>query len=308
MSADEDARSERRREQLAAIHQQLTDAVDQLATSDAWLHMLQVAARLPSYSLNNTLLVAVQRPDATAVAGYRAWAAVGRQVRRGEKGIAILAPCLYKAEESDGAEPGDAARVLRGFRVVHVFDISQTDGPPVPEAPQLLRGEAPDGLWEQLATLVAQDGFELQRGDCGGPNGYTDYQRRVVRVRDDVDDAQAVKTLAHELGHIRADHEHRYLGAPASSRRCRGLAEVEAESIAFIVLASSGADASSFSAPYVAGWSGGNSEMLTATAERVTSCASGILGATGRRDRAGVAVEVDSVSRRASNRSAALGL
>ena len=98
------------------------------------------------------------------------------------------------------AEPGRVA----GFRVVHVFDIFQTSGEPLPERPmpQLLAGQAPDGLWQALAEQVTAHGFSLQRGDCGAANGLTDYTRRTVTVRPDIDDAAAVKTLSHELAHV----------------------------------------------------------------------------------------------------------
>jgi hypothetical protein len=284
--ADADARDQRRRDQLADIHDRLTAAVADLASSDAWQHMLRIAAHMPTYSLNNILLVAVQRPDATAVAGYRSWRAAGRQVRKGEKGIAILAPCLYKPDETPAehvdrtaadVEPGAGApRVLRGFRVVHVFDLSQTDGPDLPDDPHLLTGPAPEHLWDRLAGLVHDDGYTLQRGDCHGANGYTDYRDRTVRVRDDVDPAQAVKTLAHELGHIRADHEHRFADQYRTSPRCRGQAEVEAESIAHLVTNAAGLDTGAYSVPYLAGWSGNDPTALKAAASRVLDVAARI--------------------------------
>ncbi|MGE3813358.1 MAG: ArdC-like ssDNA-binding domain-containing protein [Candidatus Nanopelagicales bacterium] len=283
---DADAREQRRRDQLADIHERLTTAVADLAGSDAWQHMLHIAAHMPIYSLNNILLVAAQRPDATAVAGYRAWLAAGRQVRKGEKGIAILAPCLYKPDQAQAehlhrapaeAEPGaEASRVLRGFRVVHVFDLSQTDGPDLPDDPHLLTGPAPNDLWDRLAELVHDDGFALERGDCHGANGYTDYRNRIVRVRDDVEPAQAVKTLAHELGHIRADHETRFADQYRTSPRCRGRAEVEAESIAHIVTSAAGLDTGAYSVPYLAGWSGNDPSALRAAAARVLDVAAGI--------------------------------
>ena len=283
---DGDAREQRRRDQLTDIHDKLTTAVADLANSDAWQHMLHIAAHMPAYSLNNILLVAVQRPDATAVAGYRAWRSAGRQVRKGEKGIAILAPCLDKPDQAqpgavdpavaDAAAGAGPARVLRGFRVVHVFDLSQTEGPDLPDDPQLLTGPAPEHLWDRLAGLVADDGFTLERGDCHGANGYTDFRNRIVRVRDDVDPAQAVKTLAHELGHIRADHENRFADQYRTSPRCRGQAEVEAESIAHLVTSAAGLDTGAYSVPYLAGWSGDDPAALRTAASRVVDVASRI--------------------------------
>ena len=147
------------------------------------------------------------------MAGYQAWKALGRQVNKGEHGIQILAPVLRRtdpAQSNDELEPapgpsGTTGRHITGFRIAHVFDTAQTTGEPPPTQPQarLPSGEAPPGLWDALADLIAADGYRLQRGPCGGANGITDPLRRVVRVRADIDDAQAVKTLAHELGHVR---------------------------------------------------------------------------------------------------------
>jgi antirestriction protein ArdC len=272
-----------RDDRLEQLHAQLTEAVEDLARSDAWRRMLEVAARLPSYSPSNVLLIAVQRPDATRVAGYGTWKSLGRQVRKGEKGIAILAPCLYRTGEDRGARdsspvPGDqeaiAKRELRGFRVVHVFDVSQTDGEPLPvSGPELLTGAAPERLWEGLVRLVESEGFVVERGDCHGANGFTRFDECVVRVREDVDQAQAVKTLAHELGHIRADHGSRFHDTYRSSVHGRGVAEIEAESIAFLVTTMAGIDCGGYSVPYVAAWSGGSATLLRETASRVLSIA-----------------------------------
>jgi hypothetical protein len=119
-------------DRLAAIHAQLVTAVEQLVDGDAWRRMLEVAARFPTYSSRNVLLIALRRPDATRCCGIRTWNSLGRRVRKGEKGIAILAPCLYRKrdENPEPADPGQntdtasrrAAKELRGFRVVHVFD------------------------------------------------------------------------------------------------------------------------------------------------------------------------------------------
>jgi antirestriction protein ArdC len=249
--------------------------------------MLAVAARLPSYSPHNLLLIASQRPDATRIAGYSTWRQLGRQVRKGERGIAILAPVSYRV--SDGgdrtatekaaarpADPGDGEvrRVLRGFRVAFVFDVAQTDGPPLPELrPQLLDGQAPPGLWSALARQIGDAGFRLVRGDCAPANGVTDRVTRMVTVREDLPDAQAVKTLAHELAHVMLH------GADAPASMTRERAEVEAESVAYLVTTAHGLDAADYTVPYVTGWSGGQVGLVLDTAERVLSTAGGILAA-----------------------------
>ena len=279
-------------DKLEALHNQLTEAVAELATSEGWQRMLAVAARfhdLPS----NMLLIGAQRPDATQVAGFRTWLALGRHVNKGEHGIAILAPCVHKAEDggprADQPAPGraadpaavteadqDAQRVLRGFKIVHVFDISQTDGEPLPtDEPTQLNGDAPQPLMEHLTALTAEAGYRLERGTCRGANGYTDFSARVVRVIDTASPTQFVKTLAHELGHIRADHEHRFTDY-ATSIACRGQAEIEAESIAYLVTARAGLDASAYSVPYLAGWSGGDVDLLRESMSRVINVARAI--------------------------------
>lgn len=236
----------------------------------------------------------MQRPDAIRVAGIRTWNSLGRRVNKGEHGIAILAPCIDQAAPGETADRGarpevagaavplpppgheadSPARELRGFKIVHVFDVSQTNGDPLPDVePTRLTGAEPEGLWDHLAGLVQDDGYRLEHGPCGtGANGYTDYTARLVRVRDDVDPAQAAKTLAHELGHIRADHEHRFPDY-AVSRDCPGQAEVEAESIAYLITAEAGLDSGAYSVPYLAGWDRGDAELLRASMSTVLSVA-----------------------------------
>lgn len=276
-------------QRLAAIHAQLVEAVEDLVHSDAWIRMLTVAARYPTYSPSNVLLIATQRPDATRVAGIRTWNSLGRHVTKGEHGIAILAPCAYRTrddepspESSDPVPPPDddasPPRRLRGFQVVHVFDVSQTEGDPLPDcAPELLTGDAPRHLWDHLAGLVRGDGYTLERGPCpSGVNGYTVFAGLRVRVRDDVDPAQAVKTLAHEVGHIRAEHATRFREY-ASDPVCRGQAELEAESIAYIVTTDAGMTSDPYSAPYVAGWSDGDTARIRDCLSRVVTVARGMI-------------------------------
>jgi antirestriction protein ArdC len=268
-----------RTDKLTDAHQRLAQAVADLVSGDDWQAFLALAAKLHGYSARNVLLILSQAPWATQVAGYRTWQQLGRQVRAGEKGIAILAPCRYRSTadsdqgeqgDDDGAASGQAGRVVvRGFRVVYVFDVASTDGDALaqPVRPELLRGEAPAGLWDGLAALVTAEGYTVERGDCGGANGVTRFDTRMVRIRDDVDDSQACRSLSHELGHVLLHDGTEYAAG------CRGRAEVEAESVAYLVSAAAGIDADQYSFAYLAGWSGGNPDAVQATAERVLDCA-----------------------------------
>ncbi|CCH86260.1 conserved protein of unknown function [Modestobacter italicus] len=298
---------------IAALHDQIGEQVEALTADPQWRAMLDAAAKFHTYSLNNQMLIELQAArlgiSPTRVAGFGTWKALGRSVLKGSTGLAVLAPCTYTPKDTptDQAVPvpapgtgtagepsgGDAdqrapGRVLRGFRVAHVFDISQTEGDPLPEiTPELLTGDAPDALWQALATQVAGHGYTLTREACGQANGLTDPAARTVRVRPDVADAQAVKTLAHELAHIECGHTadgFDYTG-------CRGRAEAEAESVAYIVTAWAGLDSGTYTVPYVAAWSAGDTDVVRAAAATVTAAARRILdhldGAEGAENRPG---------------------
>jgi hypothetical protein len=204
-------------------------------------------------------------------------------VKKGENGLAILAPCVTRGrppEETDGEQHEELARVLRGFRVVHVFDISQTEGQELPEvAPSLLEGDAPAALWDLLAAEVASKGFSLVREDCSPANGQTDFLHRSVTVRPDLSDAQAAKTLAHELGHVLLHDGPKSRGLGGFS--CRGLAEVEAESVAYLVCATAGLPTDNYSFPYVARWAGGDVALVRSAAERSLDAARAIITSLG---------------------------
>ncbi|MFN0026962.1 MAG: ArdC-like ssDNA-binding domain-containing protein [Acidimicrobiales bacterium] len=262
-------------DQLAQAHQRIEHAVQAIVTGDQWRQMLQVAARFHTYSPNNVWLILAQNPDATQVAGFHTWRKVGRQVRKGERGIAILAPLVSRARpvtERDTAEHPGLVRVLRGFRVVYVFDLAQTDGNALPDvAPTMLTGQDPTGWYDRVASLVATAGFTLQRKDCSPANGTTNFTTRQVTVRPDLSPAGAVKTLAHELGHVllHDDAERTALD--------RARFEVEAESVAYLVCATVGIDTDDYSFPYLARWSGGDLELIRTTAARAMGCARQIL-------------------------------
>jgi antirestriction protein ArdC len=270
-------------DKLTEAHERMVEAIEALVSGEDWAAMLDVARRFHSYSPGNVLLILSQRPDATRLCGYRAWQALDHQVKKGERGIAILAPCVTRGrpvDESDEEERPALARVLRGFRVVHVFDVSQTEGPDLPDvAPSLLEGAAPAVLWDRLADEVAAKGFSLLREDCSPANGQTDFLRRCVTVRPDLSEAQAAKTLAHELGHVLLHDEEKFHGFGALS--CRGLAEVEAESVAYLICSTAGLSTGAYSFPYVARWANGDVALVRSAAERSLSAARAITTALG---------------------------
>ena len=236
-----------RPDKLSETHDRLVQAVESLTSGEEWRRMLDVARQFHSYSFGNLMLIASQAPNATRVAGFRTWKKLGRSVRKGEHGIAILAPCVYRGrlvDEHDEREHPELARVLRGFRVVHVFDLSQTDGEPLSEvAPVLLEGDAPVTLWARLASQLAEAGFSLERTDCSPANGTTDFLARRVVVRPDLSPLQAAKTLAHEAAHTRLHHGTEY------AMGCRGIAEVEAESVAYLVCSAAGLTTDEYTLP-----------------------------------------------------------
>ena len=269
-------------DKLQEAHERLTQAVESIVSGEDWQRMLKVASKFHRYSFNNQLMIFTQKPDATLVAGFNRWKSLNRIVRKGERGIAIFAPCRYKAQPSENgpgaASPDDKNQdkgkfVVKGFRIVHVFDISQTDGEPIEDLealrPKLLDGDAPEGIWDALASQGNEAGFEVVRHQRGHENGYCDFVKKEIAVRPHVSQAQAIKTLVHELGHALLHCDE--LG------RSREVQEVEVESVAYIVCDALGLDTSDYSFSYVARWSDGQTELMKDTAARVIECSKNIL-------------------------------
>jgi hypothetical protein len=308
------SRIDKRREQVERLHGLLAESVEAVQSSEDWNRLLDFAGRFHHYSFDNQLLIAVQHDQAfragrvtqplpTYVAGFHTWKALGRSVERGQRGYAILAPVSSRTRLARGADGttraldrrddvGDDAEllrgpvVLRGFTVAHVWDVTQTSGAPIPEPPrpQLLEGVAPNGLAEQLTAFLISREFDVafvsDADAIGGANGVTDFAARTVRVRADMHGAAQVKTLAHETGHVllhdpSADPDVTTLGLGH-----RGRAEVEAESVAYVVTSAYGMDPSAYSLPYVTSWAGTDkpAEVVRTTARRVVNAAQQVLG------------------------------
>lgn len=280
-------------DRVAELVETLHAGVAALVTGADWQRFLDVAARFHRYSFWNTVAILCQRPEATRVAGYGRWRSLGRQVRKGERGIRILAPVNHRAAAADttGAtadgdqveqapdEAAPARPVLRGFKVVSVFDVAQTDGDALPEPPtQILAGDAPDCLLDDVAALIQAQGLTFTLGPLpatrAGANGTTNFVTGEVIVRDDLPAAMQAKTAAHELGHVLL-HRHGFRDLD------RARAEVEAESVAYVLLGAHGVTTDAYSFGYLAGWSGGDVDVVRSTGERVMDCARRILYSLG---------------------------
>ncbi len=255
----------------------LAEGIRRLTTSEAWTAWLRVQSRFHAYSFGNSVLIGLQRPEATQVAGFHRWKSLGRSVRKGSRGIAILAPVVRRlaVRDDDTDEVAIVAAGPAAFRVVHVFDVADTDGRALPAVPcHPLRGDAPAALFERLAAVGENHGFGvgLDAMADSRANGDTAFGDRRIRVRDTLAPAQRVKTLAHELGHALL-HE--------DGTTERSLAELEAESIAFVVCAAVGIAADDYSFGYVATWMDGDAgaaeTALRASGSRITGAARTVL-------------------------------
>ena len=213
----------------AELLESLSEGIVALTTSERWTQYLDVQSRFPRYSTNNVLLIMAQKSDATRVAGYRAWQAMGHQVLAKESALRVFAPMKYGKPD---AAKDDVATEIRGFKLVPVFDVSQTNGPALPDIVSKLQGGAPEGVFAKLTAFAESLGFSVERPSSldSGANGDTDHREGRIRVATNNADAQQVKTLAHEIGHaLLHDPE-----GVSTRDMTRGLKELEAESIAYV--------------------------------------------------------------------------
>lgn len=243
----------------------LANEVKNLFESDHYADYLKVMSSFHNYSSNNTLSIMKHRPDASLVKGYGSWKKLNRQVRRGEKGIPILAPAPYKKEvEVNKIDPitkkteigldGKLINVkmeltIPSFKVVHVFDVSQTDGEPLPSIADELKFDV-DNYDLLLASLKAVSPCPIEFKDTGQANGYYSPDRDSIAIKATLSQAQTIKTMIHEVAHATM---HKNLDLDKMKKTI----EVEAESVAFVVTNHLGIDSGDYSFGYVASWSSG---------------------------------------------------
>ncbi|MBR3314248.1 MAG: hypothetical protein IKG18_08935 [Atopobiaceae bacterium] len=262
----EDMTKQERREAAQAKAQaaldRLGDWIRSVWDSEAWRRWLTTLAKFHDYSLNNSVLIAMQMPEATRVASYRSWQRdFGRHVKRGERGIEVLVPMVVKSKlgndeqaTQDDEENAERKRLL-GFKVGHVFDVSQTEGEPLPEIASQVSADVND-FDSLMGAIEAVSSYPIEVVDGLAPETNGLFSRRMgyIAVRKGMPEGQTVKTALHELAHS-VMHD-----ANAEELPDRSMREVQAESVAYAVSASLGLDTSGYSFGYVASWAVGKTD------------------------------------------------
>ncbi|MBI1349398.1 DUF1738 domain-containing protein [bacterium] len=223
-------------------------------------------AKFHRYSFRNIMLIVSQFPNATQVAGFRSWKKLGRYVRKGEQGITIIAPMLSRKETTDTKANSDEGPIVR-YRAAHVFDLSQTDGEPLPHPAET--GGDPGGYTERLKALIEAKQITLEYvDDLDGADGSSSGSK--IRIRKDLDPAMEFSVLAHELA-----HELLHWGEQRQSTT-KTVRETEAEAVAFIVSSAIGLDAGTASSDYIQIYDG-TVETLEASLDAIRKTSSAII-------------------------------
>ena len=279
-------------EKVKEITDKLEAGIKELMDSDKFKEYLKCLSKFHNYSLGNTILIALQKPDATLVAGYTAWKnQFGRQVQKGEQGIRILAPTPYKRKmEVDVIDPstgqarmnpdGTKATELKeimvpAFKVVNVFDVSQTDGRPIPSiGVNELTGDVRqyEMFFEALKRSCPVP-IAFEQIDSGAKGYYHTVEHRIA-LQEGMSQVQTIKTLIHEMTHQHLHSKDPKEMSPEEPRLTRNAKEVEAESVAYTVAQHYGIETSDYSFAYIAGWSAGkDTPELKASLDRIRTAA-----------------------------------
>lgn len=261
----------KRKEQLKEITERLEQGVKDLFTSEKYTEYLKTMSQFHNYSFHNTLLIAMQKPESTLVAGYSSWSKkFHRQVKRGEKGIKIIAPApIREKEEIEKFDPETNEPVLRPdgqpeteevehiiprFRVATVFDVSQTYGDPLPEldTPELMGSVENFGIFMEAIGIVSPAPMRYAEIEGDAKGYYSNINKEIV-IQEGMSEKQTMKTAVHEVTHA-VCHD-RDVMEELGEKKNQMTREVEAESVAFTVCSYFGLDTSDYSFPYIAGWS-----------------------------------------------------
>ena len=279
-----------RQEVLKALTEQLEKSIQDFMESEKYKAFLCSMAKFHNYSLNNQILIAVQKPDSTLCAGYTTWQKQNRYVKKGEKGIKIICPSPYKKEYlkdvidkttgkpellPDGrTKQKIVQKVIPFFKVGYVYDISQTEGQPLPEIADILEGDLDEGLKSlKEAMLQASPVPVCFQPIDGETNGFYSPAAGEIVVDSTLSEKQSLKTLIHETAHALLHNPE-----ASSSQSTRETKEVEAESVAYVVCQYFGLDTSDYSFGYIAGWSSGKgTPELKASLENIRNTSNEII-------------------------------
>lgn len=266
---DPKAAAEARKKEMDQITEKLETGVKDVFQGDNYKNYLDFCAKLPRYSVNNQILIMMQKPDATMCQSFTGWKEMGRFVRKGEKGIRVLAPAPYKIEreqdkmdasgkpmlDKDGEPIKETVEVkVNAFKPVSTFDISQTEGEPVPRlgVDELIGGV--DGYDTLIEAVISAVGVPVAFGQIeSSAKGYFSIDENRIAVQEGMSQAQTLKTILHEGGHA-ALHSREAMDQ-SGDKKSRNQKECEAESIAYVVCQHYGVDTSEYTFGYVAGWS-----------------------------------------------------
>lgn len=244
------------------LHRALDAEIGKLQSGSDWTRLLDVAALFPTYGFGNIVLIDLQMPHASWVANAETWKKLGRHVKS-EQAIRILRPTRSRtsmagALAAAGRKYGDEGLVEQqviGFHVAAVYDITATAGPPIhmPRTPSPANVNVAQALWAGLEEEAAAHGFTVEVSSTGdGAHGRTDYRDKRIVVADHLDEFRTVARLMHEVGHVRMHAPDE--PAKRGDLMCRGLREVEAESLAYVVLAHHGIGIEAESFDYIVEW------------------------------------------------------
>lgn len=283
------------KQKVKEITDKLEAGLKELFESEKYKSYLSTMSKFHNYSFNNTLLIAMQKPEATLVAGYQAWQKnFERHVNKGEKAIRILAPAPYKIkEERDKLDPvtgemmfdengmpqkEETEVTIPAFRAVSVFDVSQTDGKPIPELEVNELLSTVEGYEDFVQALMNISPVPIAFEDIPGDSkGYFSTAEKRIAVQENMSESQTLKTMVHEVAHsmLHDKEVNQSMDIPAKDRNTK---EVEAESVAFTVCQHFGIDTSDYSFGYIAGWSSGrNMKEMKSSLDTIRKTASELI-------------------------------
>lgn len=280
-------------DKVQEITEQLEQGIKELFESQKYADYLKTMSKLHNYSFNNSLLIAMQKPDASMVAGYTSWKTnFHRNIMKGEKGIRILAPSPYKINKDvekidqqtqkpvlgkDGQPVKERIQVtIPAYKITTVFDVSQTQGEPIPEIASVLTDDIKD--YERFFKAIKEISpvpIEMRKINSGA-NGYYHLEDKMIAIKEGMSQAQTLKAAIHELSHAKLHDKD--TGIEKDSQLDRRMKEVQAESVAYTVCCHYGLDTSDYSFGYIAGWSSDKElDELKKSMDTIRSTASEII-------------------------------